>query len=662
MLRFITKRSLRRDGWSNMLALAFSALISWESALAQPADLPLTALPFANTDPVILDEGLNFNSEKFQALEPEEAFVLKPPIIQNGLLSVSWQVQPEYYLYRDKFVFQPSDVTNLSFGAVRLPQGNIKQDPFFGQVSVVSGKPRIEIPISLVASSKEAYFSLDLGWQGCAQNQICYPPQTIRYEISIPPGGNTEPNGIWLTKINASVVEPSKAQTLTESTQIKFTPLSEQDQIAANLASSNIGWTALSFLGFGLLLAFTPCVFPMIPILSGIISGQKALSTRKAFALSLTYVLAMALTYTLAGVVAALFGQNLQATFQNPWVLSAFSGVFVLLALSMFGFYELQIPTALQSRLTAFSNRQVGGTLVGVAVMGSLSALIVGPCVAAPLAGALIYISQTGDAVLGGVALFSLSMGMGVPLLLIGTSAGKWLPRAGAWMEAIRAAFGVLLLAMAIWLLERVFPQHISLMLWSVLFLVSSVYLGAFNSPPENTGGWPKFWRGIGLVLALYGGLLMIGASSGGQATLMHPLKGLGISSTASSTENKLEFHSVTDLYELHTTIKQSRGQPVMVDFYADWCTSCKEMENYTFTDNKVRDALANYVLIKVDVTNNSSADKAIMRHYQIVGPPATLFFSREGKELSQQRLVGYVEARDFEQHVRNKYPHNNKL
>ncbi|RNE92772.1 protein-disulfide reductase DsbD, partial [Marichromatium sp. AB32] len=434
-------------------------------------------------------------------------------------------------------------------------------------------------------------------------------------------------------------------------------PVSEQDRLASTLANASL-WTSVAlFFGLGLLLAFTPCVFPMIPILSGIIAGQGAgITTRRAFVLSLVYVLAMALTYTVAGVLAGLFGANLQAAFQDPWILGAFALVFVALALSMFGFYDLQLPASLQSRLAALSNRQQGGTLAGVAIMGLLSALIVGPCVAPPLFGALIYISQTGDALLGGVALFALSLGMGAPLIVIGTSAGKLLPRAGAWMEAVKAVFGVALLAVAISLIERVIPAAVAMLLWGLLLICSAVYLGALSPLGHESGGWRKLWKGLGVALLVYGGLMLIGAAAGGKDTLQ-PLRGLGIGGGEAAHAEFTRVKTVADL-DRELAAASAQGRPVMLDFYADWCVACKEMERYTFSDPAVIAELDRFVLLQADVTANDAADQALMQgRFGIPGPPAMLFFGADGAERSGFRLVGFTPAEAFADHLRRAAP-----
>jgi thiol:disulfide interchange protein DsbD len=431
-------------------------------------------------------------------------------------------------------------------------------------------------------------------------------------------------------------------------------PVMEQDRLANELAGGSLWAIAALFFVLGLGLAFTPCVFPMVPILSGIIAGQGVnITSRKAFVLSLVYVLAMAVTYTAAGVLAALFGQNLQAAFQNPWILSTFAAVFVLLALSMFGFYELQLPSRLQTRLSEMSNRQEGGNLFGVAIMGFLSALIVGPCVAPPLAAALIYIGQTGDAVLGGSALFALSLGMGAPLIAIGTSAGKLLPRAGAWMDTVKAVFGVLMLAVAVYLLERVVPPAVAMALWGVLMIVSAIYMGALKSLPVEATGWARLWKGLGMVLLIYGALMLVGAAAGGRDTVQ-PLRGIGFGGTAAEQQH-LSFKRIKTVDDLEREVAAAAAQdrPVMLDFYADWCTYCIQYEKYVFTDPQVIDALERFVLLQADVTANDEADQALLAHFGVPAPPTIIFYGPEGDEKRRYRVLGYMDAEAFEAHVR---------
>ncbi|OGT22161.1 MAG: thiol:disulfide interchange protein, partial [Gammaproteobacteria bacterium RBG_16_57_12] len=550
-------------------------------------------------------------------LEADQAFIFSADVSDAEHIIGHWEIADQYYLYRQRISFKivQGDAT---LGNIDSPPGKPKYDEYFGDMEVYLHQ--VNIPVQLLRGSTAAgTVTLQVEYQGCAEAGLCYPPITKTVSLALPAAGAASPAALPLTTAPQSAA-----------------PLAEQDRLAQKMASDTMLLTLASFFGLGVLLAFTPCVFPMIPILSSIIAGQgEHITTRRAFTMSLTYVLAMAFTYTVAGVIAGLFGENLQAAFQNPWILGSFSAVFVLLAFSMFGFYELQLPSGLQSRLAEFSNRQQGGTLVGVAIMGLLSALIVGPCVAPPLAGALIYIGQSGDAFLGGAALFALSLGMGLPLLAIGTSAGKLLPKAGPWMDNIKAVFGVLLLAIAIWMMERILPATVTMALWAVLMVISGIYLGAIEPLHYEATGWKKLWKGIGLVLLLYGTLLLVGAASGGKDPLQ-PLQGISLAaakSGAPSQSQELRFTNVKNLAELESRLKsaQASATPVMLDFYADWCVSCKEMERYTFSDPGVQQALAGYTLLQADVTANNDDDKAMLKHFGLIGPPSIMFFNKNG-------------------------------
>jgi thiol:disulfide interchange protein DsbD len=448
------------------------------------------------------------------------------------------------------------------------------------------------------------------------------------------------------------VTTASSAAPAPSSASAANTPL--QNRIARSLKEDNLWLNLAGFFGFGLLLAFTPCVFPMIPILSSLIIGQGArVTTRRAFLLSLSYVLAMAVTYTLAGVAAALFGKNLQIAFQNPWILGSISVMFVLLALAMFDVYQFQLPAGWQARLNELSNRQSAGTYIGAAVMGFLSALVVGPCVAAPLAGILLYIGMSGDAVLGGISLFVLSLGMGLPLLIIGTSAGRLLPKAGPWMNTIKAVFGVLMLAVAVWFLDRIVPPAVGLLLWAVLLIGTSVYLGAFDRMERGVSGWSRLWKGAGLLIFIYGALLLVGAASGGSDPL-RPLQGSLVAADKSAAARSLEFESIKGVAGLRQAIAAAKGRPVMLDFYADWCVDCKIMERRTFSDAQVQAALANVTLLRADVTANDAMDQELLKQFGLFGPPALLFFNRSGDELEQFRLVGYIDPTGFLNHIRS--------
>ncbi len=608
-------------------------------AAAAPAP---EATPPAEKAPGLLERlsaRLGFGGDD-EVLPPEQVFIPSVEARDAHTLLARWEIRDGYYLYREKFRFRLEGAPEgVRLGEPRFPPGEMKDDESFGHMEVYFDQVTILIPVQRPAG-EALELTLVADYQGCAERGLCYPPQSQRFPVLLPAAAEATP-------MAATTAPPPPAPAA---------PISEQDRIAQSLADSSLWVIVATFFGFGLLLAFTPCVFPMIPILSGIIVGQgEGLTTRRAFTLSLVYVLAMAATYTIAGVIAGLFGANLQATFQNPWVLSFFALVFVLLALSMFGFYELQLPASWQTKLSEIANRQKGGTLTGVAVMGFLSALIVGPCVAAPLAGALIYIGQTCDAVLGGVALFALSMGMGAPLLALGTSAGKLLPKAGPWMDTIKAVFGVLLLAVAIWMLERILPEAVTMALWATLLIVSAIYMGAFDSLTPDSSGWRRLWKGLGLILFIYGGLLLVGVAMGGKDPLQ-PLRGLTLAAAGGGAPQQgLNFQKITRPAELDAILAQARaeGRPVMVDFYADWCISCKEMERYTFSDPGVQAVLSRAVLVKVDVTANDDDAKALLKRYGLIGPPAILFIGPDGEERRGYRLVGFLEAEPFREHAR---------
>jgi len=592
----------------------------------------------------------------------EEAFRFQATVAAPDRLDLAWDLAPGTYLYRDKLVLALEGASGVRLGAFRLPPGEVERDGIrpdgsIGEVEVYRG--RVVLPVPLVRHSDAATeVTLVVKDQGCAQQGLCYPPQTRRVTLALPAAPSGPGVGGMDGVAPLQSAAPSRRAALPETPP---EPVSEQDRIAAVLAGGNLWAVVGLFFGFGLLLAFTPCVFPMIPILSGIIAGRGAhLSTRRAFTLSLVYVLAMALTYTLAGVLAGLFGGNLQIVFQNPWILSAFALVFVLLALSMFGFFHLQLPSGLHARLAALSHRQRGGTLLGVAIMGVLSALIVGPCVAPPLFGALIYISQTGDAVLGGVALFALSLGMGAPLLVIGTSAGKFLPRSGAWMGTVNAVFGVGLLGVAILLLERILPAAVAMLLWGLLLIGSAVYLGALTQLAPGASGWSKLWKGLGVGLLIYGALMLVGAAAGGQDTLQ-PLRGLlGGAGAAGGGAPRAAFQRIKTGADLDRELAAARanGRPVLLDFYADWCVSCKEMDRDTFSDPAVIAELQRFVLLRADVTANDPDDQALLQgRFKLPGPPAILFFSPAGTEVAGLRLVGFKPAAGFAQHLRRAAP-----
>ncbi len=585
------------------------------------------ALPIATTSPAEQVDAL-FKPKTTQAdlLPAEQAFRFFVVVNDTGALKVTWEIAPGYYLYREKIRLELSSLAGSRLGDYTIPKGTAIHDEAFGQVEIFHEQLSFELPVLRTQATAQTV-TLLANFQGCADRGVCYPPMSQKIDLKLP-----------AAPINNAVITPK---------------LSEQDQIVSSLKQESLAMTLLSFFGFGLLLSLTPCIFPMIPILSGIIVGHgNHITTSRAFLLSLSYVIASAFTYTGFGILAALFGSNLQATFQQPWIIGLFSSFFVLLSLSMFGFYELEIPNSLKTKLHNSSVRHRDGSLWGAAIMGALSSLIVGPCVAAPLAGALIYIGQTGNAVLGGSALFAMGMGMGMPLLLLGASAGKLLPKAGSWLYATKAVFGVIMLAVAVWMLSRILPATIIMLLWSMLLIMPAIYLKAIDPLPEQCSGLQKLWKGIGLMMLTYGLLLLIGFSMGNYNPLK-PLQGLGIKK-AQALEQGLNFKRVASLAALETEIQQAsaKHQSVMLDFYADWCISCKEMEAYTFTDAKVKQALADVVLLQADVTNNNADDLALLAKFNLIGPPAILFFGADGKESSQHRVIGFQDAETFTQTV----------
>ena len=581
------------------------------------------------------------------ALQPDEAFVYEAIGLSPETILVRFTAQPGYYLYRDKMAFRVLGDNRFEVRDTELPAGTIKDDPEFGPVEVYFGQIEVPVHINRPAGPEQS-ISLQADYQGCRDGDICYPPQTSSVELLIPASAGAIGEGELPDRSSVA-----KTSTPTPS-RSSAPPVSEQDALAQMLLKNPTG-ALFAFFIAGILLAFTPCVFPMVPILSGIIAGQgDRMTTSKAFWLSLVYVLAMAVTYTVAGVLAGLFGQNLQALFQNPWILGFFIAIFIALALSMFGFFELQLPSSLQTGLTNASNRQEGGSLAGVAVMGFLSALIVGPCVAPPLAAALIVIGASGSALLGGTALFALSMGMGLPLILFGVSAGKLVPKAGPWMDSIKAVFGIALLALAIWMLERIVQGPVILLLWGMLAMASGVYLGALQSIPEGASGWRRLWKSLGLVLLLIGTIEIIGAAIGGE-NWMKPLQKLHTGGQVNSVEH-IAFNKIKSLNDLETVVARANqvGKPAMLDFYADWCIECVRMERNTFGEPEIQALFGEIQPLQADVTLNDETDQALMKKYDIIGPPAILFFDRQGKEMPGYRLVGYFEPEEFAEHLRN--------
>lgn len=559
-----------------------------------------------------------------EALDPEKAFEPSLEVVDAHTVAVKFKIADGYYLYRHRFSFAAKSA-GVTLGEARIPPGKPKQDENFGQVETYRTALSIPIPLTQ-GDSRDAVISVS--YQGCADLGVCYPPMTRELKPA-----SAAPS---LSQAIGKLEPASPAQAPAPASD-------EASLLAKQLGSGKLLLTLLMFFGAGLGLAFTPCMLPMLPILSGIIVGQDStISRSRSFVLALAYVLGMAITYAIAGVAAGLSGTLLANALQNVWVLGAFALIFVALAGAMFGFYELQLPAALQSRLSSSANGQKAGSVPGVAVMGALSALIVGPCVAAPLAGALLYIARSGDALLGGLALFVMALGMGLPLLLAVTAARELLPRAGSWMEAVRKVFGVILLALAIWLLTPVVSPLAVMLAWAALLIVSAIFLHALDPLPGSAQGWARFWKGVGVIALLAGSALLIGALGGSR----DPLQPLGFlrGASAAAPAAKLDYQSVASVAELDR--KLAEGRPVMLDFSAEWCVSCREMDRFTFSDARVQAALANTLLIRVDVTANSPDERALLKRFDLFGPPGIVFFDAHGQEIS--RVIGFQKADEF--------------
>ncbi len=582
------------------------------------------------TDLLRLDGDTSTASGDF--LEVDQAFVARAEVLANDNVAVHWDIADGYYLYRQHFDFALNGHTN-AIASVALPVGEVKHDPYFGQVEVYHQRvaARIVLQRPLMVAMP---LMLSVRYQGCAEIGLCYPPISKQFALSLP-----------ATFVVGAALAPADNGTFSE------TALSAPDRLTLLLRESSLLTIALSFFGFGLLLAFTPCVLPMAPILSSIIIGDgKRCSTTKAFGLSAVFVLAMALTYTAAGVVTATFGANLSAMLQTPLLLSMVAAVLGLLALSLFSGYSLSLPVAWREGLAALSNRQRGGTWLGVAVMGVLSALVIGPCISAPLVAALLIIGQSGDQVLGAIALFALGLGMGAPLLLLGTAAGRLLPRSGRWMVVIQNLFGVLLLALAIIILERIIPGQVVLLLWALLLIVTAIYMGALDAIASGASHWRRLAKGSGFVMLLYGAILIIGAASGAN----DPLQPLAQLNVIPASDKQLQFRTVKGIREMQMALQQAAvaGRLTMLKYDADWCSSCKQLERNTLADATVQQSLQAMTLLRADVTANDRHDRALLKHYALYGPPAILFFDANGKELRQHRVIGYMPAPSFLQIV----------
>ncbi|MCC2974993.1 protein-disulfide reductase DsbD [Massilia sp. IC2-476] len=573
-------------------------------------------------------------------LDPAIAFRFDARMADPQTVEVRYQIAEGYYMYRERFAFR---ATGAKLGTPEIPPGKVKYDATFEKdVETYKGELVIRIPVE-----GGGPFTLSATSQGCADAGLCYPPQEHSAQLSagtgstapaLPIGANVPQMSTPLSSTPQMDTPPAPVQAATPPAAAPVAaaaPPSEMAGIAGILAGGRLLAIVPAFVLLGLGLAFTPCVLPMLPILSSIIVGEGGQAGRmRGFILSATYSLGMAIVYTALGVAAGLAGEGLAAALQNPWVLGAFGLLIVAMALSMFGFYELQLPAALQTRLANASNRQSGGKLLGVFAMGAISALIVGPCVAAPLAGALVYISQTRDVVIGGAALFAMAAGMSIPLLLVGVSAGSLLPRAGAWMESVKRLFGVLMLAMALWLVSPVLPPVVQMLGWAALLFGYGFYLLRRH----------RHWLAMafGATFALLGGVQLVGAATGGRDALA-PLAHL-----TGNAHQGLSFKRIKTVQDLDRELMNAGGKTVMLDFYADWCVSCKEMEKLTFVDPAVQAKLANTILLQVDVTANDLEDKAMLKRFTLFGPPGIILFGPDGKEIEDSRVIGYQDPKKF--------------
>ena len=627
-----------------VLVLVFVASL-FAVGQARAADYSLDSEPAADAKWLVAEP---------EFLPVDEAFRLSAVFQPNGAVLAQWRMADGYYLYRRQFDAKLDALgSSAQLGQLAIPEGLAKVDEYFGEVEVYYGSVDIGIPLT---GSLPDGASLTIEFQGCADAGLCYPPERKLFQVS---GPSLLPVAAASRLPQSQALQAGVSQTESAANKTPITSnvgvgagLSEDRAMAELLEASHFAVALALFFVAGIGLAFTPCVFPMVPILSSIIVGEgENLTKRRAFTLSLAYVLGMAMTYAVVGLLVGLFGAelNLQATLQSPSVLATFAVVFVLLAGAMFGFYELSMPQGVTQWINQRSANQDGGRHPSVFVMGSLSSLVVSPCISAPLAGALIYLSNTGDAVLGGSALFALGLGMGVPLMIIGGSGGHWLPRAGAWMDTVKGAFGFGLLGVAVWLLERLLPGSLALALWAVLLLAAAVYLGALEFVPKTSGA--RFAQVVGLVLGLWGGACLFGASAGA-VDPFRPLAGAtGWGDASASSQRELRWQPVKTISDVESLMAASTG-PVILDLYADWCISCKVMERSVFPVPHVAEKLGQFTLLKADVTLNDDQDQALLKQFGLFGPPSLVFFAEDGSEMADFRIQGEVDSDTLSRHL----------
>ena len=601
--------------------------------------MPQTWIETVNLKPAaVADSGLDLSNPTgkidSEFPPPDEVFFPDLFAVDGNTVEVGIRIKPGFYVYKHRITAK-SLSPNAQAGQLDLPKGKSKYDEFFGESQVYYDEVIGRLAIAR-ATPEAMELELEVGYQGCADGGLCYLPQTKVITVSLPEA---------TTVSDLSELAPPDQ------------PVSEQARLARVITESSI-WVAIGvFFLAGLGLAFTPCVLPMVPILSGIIAGEgDNVSPMRGFTLALSYVMGMAIIYTAAGVAAAAAGMQLQATFNQPWILILFSGLFVVLAVGMFGAYDLQMPSAIQSRLANVSGKQRSGTMIGAFIMGALSALVVTACVAPALIAALTVMAQSGDMVRGGAALFAMSMGMGAPLLLVGAAQGKLLPKSGPWMVAIKGAFGFMMLGLAVWMLSRILPGSVTLALWAVLTFMAGVFMGGLTTFGPEASPAQKMGKGFGFLAMIYAVLMMLGALTGGSNPLQ-PLASVsfgGAGGVTVATHDELPFQRIKSVDDLDREIEaaSSQGKSAMLDFYADWCVSCKEMEAFTFTDDAVRGALSNTVWLQADVTANDAQDKALLDRFGVFGPPTIIFFGTDGQQRHGYEVVGYMKAEEFAAHV----------
>lgn len=606
-----------RSALRGVVLAAAAVLLLPGLAASAPASDPAAAIAALANQPA--------NQPKF--LPVDQVFHVSGTAAGADAVRLAWSIRKGYYLYRSRLEVSAAD--GIKVGALQLPRGEIKMDPYFGREEIYRLGVAGVLPLERSPSAGASDVTLRVTYQGCADAGLCYPPVTKTLSVSLPPPGAS--GGVAGTGSLSAVV--TAASSSSPPTQFRFEALARSGSLLAM-----IGWFYLA----GLALAFTPCVLPTIPILSGIIVGQgRKVTAARGFVLSLAYVLGMAVTYTAAGAAFAAAGSQVQAAFQTPWIIGVFAALFVAMALSMLGLFTVQMPAALQTRIAQLSNRQSAGRLGGVAVMGALSALLVTTCVGPALVGALAVISQTGEVARGAAALFAMSMGMGTPLLVVGASAGRLLPKSGAWMDTVKKLFAAVMLGVAVWMLARFLPARIALALWAVPAATLATVLWMARGRRSNARAWPV--RVAGLAVGAYAIALLAGAAMGGTDPLQ-PIPAWG------AVQQPLVFAPIRSVSDLDGALARAtrEGHPLMIDFTAAWCTSCKEMEATTFLDPAVRQALSGVVLLRADVTADDADDKALLKRLSVIGPPTIAFYGRNGQERSSHRVVGYLDGPQF--------------